>query len=49
MATVLGVAFMVPGTIWVLLQRWLDRGDETSSVHPAVDVEPATETSMPQV
>jgi len=27
MATVLGLAFAVPGISWLLLQRWLDRGD----------------------
>jgi predicted MFS family arabinose efflux permease len=49
MATVMGLAFMVPGVAWLMLQRWLDRGDEKARVRPEPDVEPATETSYPPV
>ena len=49
MATVLGLAFAVPGIGWLLLQRWLDRGDEKARAHPALEVEPVTETSYPPV
>lgn len=47
MATVLGLAFMVPGIGWLMLQRWLDRGDEKASVRPSLEVEAATESSYP--
>jgi hypothetical protein len=49
MATVLGLAFMVPGVAWLMLQRWLDRVDKTDTVHPVLEVEPVTETSYPPV
>ncbi len=49
MATVLGLAFAVPGVGWLLLQRWLDRGDQKAIAHPALEVEPVTETSYPPV
>ena len=48
MATVLGLAFAVPGVAWLMLQRWLDRSD-TSRLQPLREVEPATETSYPPV
>ena len=47
MATVLGVAFMVPGIVWLMLQRWLDRGGEAATAHSVLEVEPVTETSYP--
>jgi hypothetical protein len=49
MATVLGLAFMVPGVAWLMLQRWLNRVDKTDTVHPVLEVEPVTETSYPPV
>jgi hypothetical protein len=48
MATVLGLAFAVPGVAWLLLQRWLDRSD-SSRLQPLREVEPVTETSYPPV
>lgn len=49
MATVLGLAFAVPGIGWLMLQRWLDRGDSIARQHPRLEVEPVTETSYPPV
>lgn len=54
MATVLGLAFAVPGIGWLMLQRWLDRGDATdATVHvhaqTLLEGEPVTETSYPPV
>lgn len=49
MATVLGLAFAVPGIGWLMLQRWLDRGDSAARPHPRVEVEPAADTSYPPV
>jgi predicted MFS family arabinose efflux permease len=49
MATVLGLAFAVPGIGWLMLQKWLDRGDEKVRAHPVLEVEPVTETSYPPV
>jgi len=49
MATVLGIAFAVPGVAWLMLQKWLDREDTKARVPSLLDVEPATETSYPPV
>jgi hypothetical protein len=49
MATVLGIAFAVPGVVWLMLQKWLDREDTKARVPMLVDAEPATETSYPPV
>ena len=49
MATVLGVAFAVPGVAWLMLQRWLDRSDAIAGVQPMPEVEPMSETSYPPV
>jgi hypothetical protein len=49
MATVLGLAFAVPGIGWLMLQRWLDRGDSIAREHQLREVEPVTETSYPPV
>ncbi len=49
MATVLGLAFAVPGIGWLMLQRWLDRGDSAAYAHPLMEVEQVTETSYPPV
>ena len=49
MATVMGLAFAVPGVVWLILQRWLDRREEEARVRSMVEVEPATETSYPPV
>lgn len=47
MATILGVAFMVPGFAWLMLQKWLDRDGEIASLDRGLEVEPVTETSYP--
>ena len=47
MATVLGLAFAVPGIGWLLLQRWLDRGDVATRAETRIEIEPVTETSFP--
>ena len=47
MATVLGVAFAAPGVAWLMLQRWLDRGDVAEHAPQLLDVETATEPSRP--
>jgi predicted MFS family arabinose efflux permease len=49
MATVLGLAFAIPGIGWLMLQRWLDRGDSIPRAHPSLEVEPVTDTSYPSV
>lgn len=49
MATVLGLAFVVPGIAWLLLRRWLDRGDAGARSRPALEIERASETSYPPV
>jgi predicted MFS family arabinose efflux permease len=49
MATVLGIAFAVPGVVWLMLQKWLDREDTKARVTMLVDAEPVTETSYPPV
>jgi predicted MFS family arabinose efflux permease len=47
MATILGVAFMLPGFSWLMLQKWLDRDGEIASLDRGLEVEPVTETSYP--
>jgi MFS family permease len=47
MATVLGFAFAVPGLAWLMLQRWLDKGDGTGRAPQLLEVEPVTEASRP--
>jgi predicted MFS family arabinose efflux permease len=49
MATVLGLAFAVPGIAWLMLQRWLDRGDVAERPSQLIEVEAMTETSSPPV
>ncbi|HSB12730.1 MAG TPA: MFS transporter [Blastocatellia bacterium] len=49
MATVMGVAFMVPGVMWLTLQKWLDRGEDKGRPAPLIEVDAATETSYPPV
>ena len=48
-AVLLGVAFMIPGILWLLLQRWLDNSESRSvaASAQAVGGEPAPETSFP--
>src|SRR5205085_8327467 len=49
MAALLGMVFIIPGLVWLALQRWLDKSDANLSA-PAptiIDTEPATETSFP--
>jgi MFS family permease len=47
MATILGLAFAVPGIAWLMLQGWLDRGDSIERPRSLVEAEPVTETSYP--
>ena len=47
MATILGLAFAIPGIGWLMLQRWLDRGESAGCAYPQMEVEPVTETSYP--
>jgi len=49
MATVLGIAFAIPGVAWLMLQKWLDKEDTKARVPILVDAEPATETPYPPV
>lgn len=49
MATVMGVAFMAPGVVWLMLQKWLDRTEDQARRTPLLEVEAATETSYPPV
>ncbi|HZM91547.1 MAG TPA: MFS transporter [Blastocatellia bacterium] len=49
MATILGLAFAVPGIGWLMLQRWLDQGDESERGSSVAEVEPVAETSSPPV
>ena len=49
MATVMGLAFAVPGVVWLMLQRWLDRSEEDARARSMVEVETVTETSYPPV
>jgi len=46
--TFLGLAFMIPGFAWWVLQRWMD-DREVSAQTASSEVERATETSFPQV
>jgi predicted MFS family arabinose efflux permease len=49
MASILGLAFMIPGIVWFFAERWLN-GDEAAQsrqAHPIIETEPATETSSP--
>jgi MFS family permease len=49
MATFMGIAFVIPGIIWFLLQRWLNRAEvgETHRAPSMIEAEPVTETSFP--
>ena len=47
MATILGLAFAVPGIAWLMLQGWLDRGDSIEGSRSLREAEPVTETSYP--
>src|SRR5258706_7142134 len=47
MATVLGLAFAAPGVAWLMLQRWLDRGEGAGRESALLEAEPATEASRP--
>ncbi len=49
MATAMGLAFMVPGAAWLMLQRWLDRGDDKIRARPPMEVGPTTESSYRSV
>jgi hypothetical protein len=47
MATALGLAFAAPGVAWLMLQRWLDRGDGAGRESALLEAEAATEASRP--
>jgi MFS family permease len=49
MAMLLGLAFLIPGTVWFLLQRWLDESDANLNELAAarIEAEPASQTSFP--
>ncbi|MFY9609967.1 MAG: MFS transporter [Blastocatellia bacterium] len=49
MAMLLGLAFLIPGAVWLLLQRWLDESDASlaQQVPPRGGIEPAAETPLP--
>jgi MFS family permease len=45
MAAVLGVAFAAPVIVWLMLQRWLDRGDSSDHGVKLLEAEPIKEAS----
>ncbi|HET8675839.1 MAG TPA: MFS transporter [Blastocatellia bacterium] len=49
MATILGLAFLVPGILWLLLQPWLDKKEpsEDERSESLIEAEPVAETSFP--
>lgn len=48
MATILGLAFLVPGIAWFFLQSWLDLGEPDDKLAATVaEAETAVETSFP--
>jgi hypothetical protein len=49
MAALLGITFIIPGIVWLALQRWLDQSDASLSERAStvIDAEPAAETSFP--
>ncbi len=49
MATILGLAFLVPGILWLLIQRWFDKTEasEDEQSQSLIEAEPLTETSFP--
>jgi len=47
--TFLGLAFMIPGFAWWILQRWMDDRKKTFPETANSEVEPATESSFPPV
>jgi predicted MFS family arabinose efflux permease len=49
MATLLGIAFVIPGIAWFLLQRWLDKAEQSDTLRAPsiIEAEPVTETSVP--
>ena len=48
LAIILGIAFMIPGVIWLSIQSWLDKSDESSDEPPSIiNTEPVAETSFP--
>jgi predicted MFS family arabinose efflux permease len=51
MAMLLGLAFLVPGAVWLFLQRWLDESDEDRKKQESsiIEGEPISETSLPRV
>lgn len=48
MATVLGIAFALPGAAWLALQGWLDRDEEDARTAP-IETGLATDSSLPPV
>ena len=49
MAVLLGLSFLIPGTAWFLLQRWMDatEGSVNELEQARIEAEPATEISLP--
>ena len=49
MATILGLAFLLPGIVWLLLQPWLDKKEpsEDERSESLIEAEPVAETSFP--
>jgi hypothetical protein len=49
MATILGLAFLVPGILWLLIQRWFDttEASEAKQSQSLIEPEPLAETSFP--
>jgi MFS family permease len=49
MATILGLAFLVPGILWLLIQRWFDKTEasEAEQTESLIEAEPVAETSFP--
>jgi hypothetical protein len=49
MAMLLGAAFLIPGVVWLALQRWLDKSDAgLNEPSPTlIEAEPLAETSFP--
>lgn len=49
MAMLLGLAFLIPGAVWLCLQRWFDKSDTklTEQARARIETQPATESSFP--
>jgi MFS family permease len=49
MAMILGLAFLVPGIMWLLIQSWFDKTEasEAEQTESLIEAEPVAETSFP--